>query len=135
MTEEHFIQFKAWVNSVLQLKEDGSAATLSMNIPNIYQTVLDIYTSELMILKNLQAKSDKKFGEMIKYYKETYKVSLSTKEVEGYINSNDEYHALVVNVYNTQCVVNYLEQTLDNIKKLSFNIKNWIEIKKFYEGA
>lgn len=135
MTEAEFIKLKKWVEESLHVTEDEQQVMqLSSKVPQVFQIILDLYSANLYELKKLKLKRDRKKAELIKYYKEDHQRALAPKEIEEYILLDDDYYKTLGEYDWLSMVVGYIENTLDNIKKISFNIKNWIEIRKFFEG-
>ena len=90
---------------------------------------------EVDILKSLQIKKDSLYAKFYKEYKEDYHRELDNKhEYNTYINTKSEYEKICIDVARQEIITKYLEETVDNIKKMNFSVKNWIELKKYLEG-
>lgn len=136
MNQENFVKIKEIIEEKLKISEDENAIVLmSKNMPSNFQLVLDIFINELKLFKKMQKDKEKKYSELYKEYKEKYNLSLTKDEIKTYCNSNEEYYKICVDLDNQEVIVKYFEMTLDNIKRMSYDIKNWIEIKKFYAGC
>ena len=50
------------------------------------------------------------------------------------IKCDKQWIALCVQYNEQEMYLKYLEGTIDNVKKVSFQVKNYIDIKKFFAG-
>jgi hypothetical protein len=134
MDNDTFERLKKIAESEVKF-DDKDAAASAQRVPNLYQRYLDIYVSELRDFKLKKIELDKKYGELYKATKfhDSYEWA-SKSEIDSQIYANKDYHALRVYINQQEHVVKYLESVLDNIKRLSFSIKNWVDIKKFEHG-
>lgn len=115
--------------------DERTAPSVLQKIPQKYQTFLDILSVELMELNALKAQKENLYGKIYIELKEKGRRELSGKhEFDAYINSNGTFHDLCVKIFKQEVIIRYLEETLSNIKSLSYNIKNYLDYKKFYAG-
>jgi hypothetical protein len=134
MTEEMFKRLKKQAMSDLRFNEEN-ALEMAMKIPNLYQRYLDVYIDEMRKLKELNVSVDEKYGELYKYFKYEDNKAWSNKgDIDSQINSNKEYCSLKRESIKLEFVVKYLEEVLDNIKRMSFSVKNYIDLQKFKAG-
>lgn len=133
MDQENFKKLKKMVNSTLQINEDN-VAEKSRKIPYIQSKYAGILVNEIEIYKKLDLNKIKIHAEKYKYYKEEYSRELNKTEIEIYINNEEIYQDILSTLSKQSIIVKYLEETLTNIKAISFNIKNYIDIKKYFEG-
>lgn len=114
---------------------DENVLEKSTRIPTFYQRYLELYIDEIRQLKKISLTVDAKYGELYKYYKYNDNHSWDNKaEIVSQINTNKEYNELRQELVKREFVVKYLEEVLDNIKRMSFSIKNFIDLKKFNAG-
>jgi hypothetical protein len=74
------------------------------------------------------------YGKLYMQHKKNNDRSFSKPEIDIIIQSESKYRDIKIE-YNTQeMYLKYLDFTIDNIKKISFQVKNYIEIKKFFQG-
>lgn len=134
MDIQQFKKLKVLAEKDIQFDEKN-VLELSERVPNLFQKYLDVYVEELKILKDMEINREKKYGELYKHFKHKDQYEWSQKgEIESQINSDPNYYKLKMQIAQQEFMVKYLENVLDNIKRLSFSIKNWIEIKKFQAG-
>lgn len=134
-------KFKILKNKVLEditLTPDNIEEK-SITLPVLYSRYNNIYNSQLILLKNINSDRLKTYRKIYHNYrfggdKINYRLD-TKKEIESYVFGDDEYLELKM-VYDRQtAVVDFLEKTLQNIQRMSFNISHYIEIQKFKRGV
>jgi hypothetical protein len=74
-------------------------------------------------------------GKLTKFYKEEYNRDLKATEIEKYLFTDEKYVKLYRQVRVLESVCEYLESAVKKVSGLGFDIKNYIEIKKFLNGV
>ncbi len=134
MDANTFNKLKKLAEREIKFNEE-TALDISTRVPNLYQKYLDIYVNELRLYKSHMTNIDKTYGELYKKIKHHDNYEWGNKnEIESQINAHPDYHKLRVAANEQEYIVKYLEGVLDNIKRLSFSIKNYIDIQKFRAG-
>jgi len=134
MDDKTFNKLKQLATKEIQFTEE-TAAYMSTRVPNLYQKYLDIYVNELRELKKTGTEIENMYGVLYKKTKHHSQYEWGSKsEIESQINTDPAYHALRIKANEQEYIVKYLEGVLDNIKRLSFSIKNYIDIQKFRTG-
>jgi len=134
MNQDTFAELKDVTSKIFNITE-LNILDKTRSLSKTLQNYITLLVSELDELKDIKQQREYLYGQLYKFYKEDYNRELESKhEYENYIYSNDKYNTLSIEVNRQEIIVKYLEETIDNIKKLSFNIKNWLEIKKYLEG-
>jgi dGTP triphosphohydrolase len=134
MTQEQFEKFKVHSVEIFNIS-DLNIIEKTRLLSKTLQNYIVIFIDELNELKEFKCQQERLYGQLYKYYKEDYKVELDSKhEYETYIYADEKYCKLCVEVNKQEIIVKFLEETIDNIKKMSYNIKNWLEIKKYLDG-
>ena len=107
----------------------------SLKFSSIYHNYSKLYIDELKQLKELSLEKEKIFGELYDKYKfhNDYKLDSKT-EIEIYVKSDKQYFEIAQKYYQQESIVKYLEQLIDNINKVGYNIKNYIELEKIKLG-
>jgi len=101
----------------------------------LYHRYVDLFTVESRKLKKLKADKVKKYGELYHHYKFEGDFKLDTKgEIDAYIGANKEYYDLILKFNDQEIVCQFLDKTLDNINNMKWNVKNYLEYKKFLSG-
>jgi hypothetical protein len=131
MNQENFIKLKEFSKNKFKITEEN-VLSQAISIPSSYHYYLDIYADELKILKNKITERDKLYGTLYDSIRFGGNKELRNKtEIDPYINSNDAYYKLCLEVNDQEVIVKYLEETLSSINKLSYSIRNYIDIKNF----
>jgi len=100
-------------------------------LPSTIQKWTKLYTKQRFIVATLKTKMNEIYGEKFKFYKfdDNYTWS-ATKEIESQINKDPTYIA-VVKEYDTQkYILDFIEETVSNIKNVGFTIKNYLDYQK-----
>ena len=134
MTGDEFAELKK--KALDDLKFDRTnALDKCQGVPSLYQHWLDIFNRESAKLVRLQMDQEKLFGVLYKKYKyETDNVWETNKEIESQIKCDPEWLKLAVEYGKQKIIVDWLQDTLGNINRMSFSIKNYIEILKYQGG-
>ena len=134
MTMEDYNRLKTIVDAELTLTQDN-VLQKSLNIPFLYHKYLDIFINETREYKTLKQKVKKKYSDVYADVKFKGNFQLDSKaEVEVFIAKDDVYMDLKHEADMQETVVQYLELLLDTISKMSFHIKNFVDIAKFKSG-
>ncbi len=134
MESEDFKKLKIKTAEIVGFDEED-ILNQSLIVPRLYQRYLDIYVVELEKYRSLVSKKDKLYGELWRKVRVDGDVRWTTKEeILSQIRADKNYYALIVSMDKQEVVVKYLEKTLVNIKDMSYNIKNYIDVKKFITG-
>lgn len=135
MDELKFKELQEFTKNKFKITEEN-VLSQSISIPSSYHYFLSLYADELKIYKNKITEKEKLYGILynsIRFDNKTTsnKGLKNLTEIEPYINSNEIYYQLCIDINHQEMVVKYLEETLSSINKLSYAIKNYIDIKNF----
>lgn len=109
--------------------------SVSMKLPKLYAKYNYRYNSQLKILKNINTDMKKTYKKLYHHYKFNGDFRLdSNKEIELYVNGDDEYCELRLLHDKQTVIVDFLEKTLDNLKQMSYMVNQHIEFSKFKKG-
>lgn len=134
MTLEEFENLKTKAEEELKF-DKTNVAEKNMMLPNMYQKWLGIFNTEASRLSIIRMDLEKKRGELYQFYKFDDKAVHDTRqEIEGCIAANPEYLAIKAKEIKQVAIVDWLEGTLNNIKQLSFSLRNYIEFQKVQLG-
>ncbi len=129
-----FRKLKKKISKDLIIDKD-TVLNQSLNRVKLQTTYNDIFSTEFRNLRNKIANLDKKYGELYHHFKFNSKYNLTSKtDIEAYIKKDELYYTLLKEVNDQKMIVEFLENTVKNIKTMSYDIKNFIEYKKFLEG-
>ena len=134
MIKEKFDELKLEVEEDLKITEDN-VLQKNLKLSNMYNHYLKIYIHEIKILKSIASSKNLKYKEKYHFYKFDCQFKLtSNKEIETYVEGDEEINKLNVRIQNQEIIVKYLEEVLDNIKSTGYRIKNHIELYKLQHG-
>ena len=134
MTWEEYIKLKRCAEEDLDVNENN-ALEKSLKVPYIYHKYLDVFITETKEYKNLNKQVITKYSELYKKFKYQGDFQLDSKaEVEVFINGENAYLELKHRANIQETIVQYLENLVDRIGRMSFDIKNFIEYSKFLAG-
>lgn len=133
MNQTELNKLKSDLESDLDITDDN-VLDKSLRVPHLYQKYLSYYIKESIALKKMKVELDEFYGKAIE---ELVKgpLKLSKGEMDHFVEGNKEYCDKRRSYYfQEQCCV-FLENSVQNVKNLSFNIKNFIDLKIFLQGG
>ena len=134
MDKATFEALKAKVDEDLEINENNIQQK-SLKLANIYNYYLKLYIQEFGILKYKTTEKNKKYQQKYHYYKFENQYQLSSaKEIEIYVNGDEEIHKINLTIQAQETIVKYLEQVLTNINNTGYRIKSYIDIEKIKHG-
>lgn len=134
MTNQEFVELKKHIEERMYVS-DNNAVKLCRQVPLLYQQYLDLYLTELQILKELKAERDVLYGTLYKKFRRgKHEIIENKHEIESYIKADKLYYELSIKINKQEIHSTYLEQTVSNIKQLGYSIRNYIEFKKYLNG-
>jgi hypothetical protein len=134
MTEEKFKKYRDFFSTTLIIKDsESSVLKLTKSIPGLYQQAIDIFTDQLRETKDLAVLKEEIYS---KHWKKFYdgNKTYSKPEIDVLIKQQQSYLNVCIEYNKQEMYLKYFEATMDNIKKVSFQIKNYIDVKKFFAG-
>jgi hypothetical protein len=135
MTLDDFKKLKIVVEKDLKWDKD-TAQSKEIQLSTLYAKYLDVFMTQANIRRKLELKKLKLYGTLYHKYKFDFQFQLDTKsEVESYINADDEYYDLSLELSNQEMITNYLGEVLKEINTIGFNIKDYIELEKLKRGV
>jgi len=114
---------------------EKNALQKTLEIPNLYSFYLSYFIKESMDLKKMKVNLEKLYGEKFKYYREDYSRELNKGEIEFYIDADKEYHERNQEYQFQELVCKYLEEITQRMKSLSFDLKNYVDLRLFLGGS
>jgi hypothetical protein len=132
MTIKEFQDLEKVVEEELKMP-DGLREVIDKNnyLPTLIGKYQKLYANQTYIVKKLEIDAGEKYGELVKYYKFQDSFSWSNaKEIDSQINANPEYCKILREINQQKYFLNFISETLSNMKNLAFVIKNYIDYKK-----
>ena len=135
MTQNDFMKLKKLTEEKLAFSEDNIQGKIA-SIPLLYDTYMKAFVRENKLLNELKLDKDVLYADLYKYFKYDADHRWDTKnEIESQMYSDVKYQSKVKQINEQQEIVTFLELTLENIKTLSFSLKNYIDWRKFQEAV
>lgn len=87
--------------------------------------------TKLISLKIWKLRQPKSTGHLVKFYKfdDSYSWG-NAKEIDSQINANPEYCKMLREINQQKYFLNFITETLSNMKNLGFVIKNYLDYRK-----
>jgi len=123
----------------LEVNEDN-VMEKSLKYSSIYHKYTTMYFNSIKELGSLKVERDKIYGELYHTFKTGKNpicdgYDISTKgEIDIYVRTDPKFCTIQKSYSTQESLVKFLEMALDNINKMSFNIKNFVEIRKLRMG-
>lgn len=134
MTGDEFKALKAQAAEDLKF-DKTNAMEKCQSIPSLYQHWLDIFNNQSAALAGLQIARDKLYGELYKKYHIDDDVKWgANKEIESQVKCDKEWLKLAGEYAKQKLIVDYLQETLGNINRMSFSIKNYLQFLQYQGG-
>ncbi len=129
MTREILDSLRAKTIELFRITKDNLYSK-SIEMINMFPRYFDTYMEEYKILQDLIAEKEKIYGELYNKYRYEVKKELKTKsELDPFILSDKLYYEHCLKINECELTVKYLEGVCDAIKRVSYNIKNIIDLK------
>lgn len=124
---------------VKQYKEDIewndlNAAGKMQDCAKLIQKYQELYFSTLNQTYSITEELGKKYQELYLMYKLDFDIHLKDTEIKNFIETNKEYLELKTKLKKFENMANFFEECIKNINSMRWDIKTWLEIKKFQEG-
>jgi len=107
---------------------------ISMDVPNLHNKYYKLFSKERLSFKKLEGEYDQLFREKYHYYMIDYQYTLDKKEVLIYIAGDVNIIKKKNQMEFSKEKLRALEGIIDNINRISFNIRNAIEFLKWTHG-
>jgi len=134
MNQQTFEKLKTKVKQDLTITE-SNIVMKCLEVPKLFMKYNEIFVKQLDHYKNLLLEKDRLYGDLYEHYKYNGKYSAGTKgEVEAFLYADERWIELNREVIKQECITKYVENVLSDVKQLNFNLKNFIEYKKYLEG-
>jgi len=134
MTLPELNQLKLIVDKDLKFTDDNIQKKL-LDYPYTFHKYLDLYIKEKRELDNLDRKKKKVYKEKYDFFKFKNNFRLdSAKEIETYINGDEEYDKVCLEYNVQEVVVTYFVELLDMLKKSTFAMQSYIKMREFLAG-
>lgn len=134
MTLEELNKIKKEIEKDVDIT-DINVLDKSLEIPKIFQKYLSFYIRESTKCKTMKIELEQMYGKKIQEIKKDVGYKLNVVETEGFVNSDEKYTQLRKDYVIQEAVCKFLEESIISIKNMSFNIKNYVELKIFLGGG
>lgn len=134
MTNDDFELLKIKLEKSLQWNHENMQIKL-IELAKLYQTHCGILCSEKKEQMKLQIDLEEIYGELYKTYKFESTYRWDTKgEIESQIFADKKYINIKKLLNDKIVIVEYISQTIDNIKNVSYQIKSYMDWERFKAG-
>ena len=134
MTLQELNQLKLVVDKDLKFTDDNISKKL-LDYPYTFHKYLDLYIKEKRELDNLDRKKKRVYKEKYDFFKFKNEFRLdSAKEIETYINGDDDYDKVCLEYNVQEVIVTYFVELLDMLKKSTFAMQSYIKMREFLAG-
>lgn len=131
MTTEQFTKLKKLTEESVTI-DLNKLQTQLLEIPLLHDRYLTLFIRENKSLNFLQTQKQELYAKLYKHFKYDANERWETKhEIESQMYTDKSYVSLLSRIDDQQEIVTYLEKTIDNIKNLSFTIKNYMDWQRF----
>lgn len=114
---------------------DANILDKTREAPYLFSKYLAYYLRESLILKKQKIELDKIYADRYKFYKEDYSRELTKGDIEYYINKDESYYTKNNEYQIQESICMYLEGITKRANGLSFDVKNYIDLKLFMAGS
>ena len=135
-SDEKLLALQKRVASNLKLTPDNVQQKI-LEMPIIYIKYKKLYLEQRGILKNINTTIKQTRAKRYKYYKfGDYEYHLdNTTEVNMFVDGDDEICELNILYDRQEGIVEYLKDVISMISKLSFQIRNYVDMEKLRNGV
>jgi hypothetical protein len=122
------------VNSRLEWNKDN-IDKVQMDINKLKIKILGEFSKHIDELKKLEVDKNNIYGSRFRYYNESYDRKFATrKDIEDMINQDQIYIDICKKYVELETITDHLEKLLKIISETSWDMKNWVEIKKLWSN-
>jgi len=122
------------VQVICDIQEDNVEDRIK-DISKVQHSIFIRFAYEANELNTIETKMKELYGTLYRHYKFNDNHSWETKgEIESQIYADQKYQTLLIECNKQKYIVKELEGCLDNIKTVSFQIKNLIALLKYKAG-
>lgn len=130
---EEFKKLRKEVNNDLTITKEN-VLEKSLQVPKLYSKYLNIFIALFRRYKALIEEKDVLYKKLYHEYKYEFKYELKNTEVNLYIKGDEKFMLKCSEINDVEHILKYFEKILENIKQISFNVKNFIDYTKFLNG-
>lgn len=100
-------------------------------LPTQIQYMQKFYTQQKYEVEKLKIELDELYGKLFKHYRIDDDIQWNTtKEIESQIYADKDYTTKYRQLAEQKYYLNYIEETLSNLKDMHYTIKNYLDYKK-----
>jgi hypothetical protein len=136
MTEEKFKKLRSFYQDTLNIDGDDARKmqNLARNLPGLHQMCIGQVKDQATETNNLNVLMEQRHGALYKKILKDDARSLSNHAINAMIESDPSFTKLKIELKEQVTMLNFFESTIVNIKSTSFQLKNYVELKKFFSG-
>jgi hypothetical protein len=136
MKEDRFKKLREFYQSTLTIDTDDARKmqSLARNLPGMHQMCIGQVKDQATETNNLTILLEQQHGVLYSKIIKDDSRSLSNHAITAMIESEPSFTKLKIELKEQITMLNFFEQTIINIKSTSFQLKNYVELKKFFAG-
>lgn len=131
MNKENFVKLMSFAEADAKLPDNfDDLMNKNLQIPSLIQRWTKVYTEQNALVERLRMDKGEKYGKLVEFYRFHDKIAWPDRQIDGQINSNADFLKICRDLEEQKFYLEYIKETLANIKGLSFQIKNYLDYKK-----
>ena len=133
--DKMFIQLQKRIIKDIELTKDNVQEKI-LELPILYTKYRKLYFEQRRILKNISNEIKQTKKERYHYYKFSAGFRLdSATEIKLYVDGDDELCTLRLLYDKQDGIVSFLEQTVQDISRMSYLIRSYVDLEKLRNGV
>lgn len=133
MEKHQWNDIKKEIDTMVTIDEKNMAKDINKTLSMI-QNLISIYSKEVSLNIKLENEYKKTKQKKYNYYKTQYDITLSAKELEMYAEADDEVCDIRLKYKKNIQLLETINKYIDLLKNKQFQIKNYIDWRKFISG-
>lgn len=122
------------VNNRLEWNKDN-IDKVQMDLNKLKIKILGEFSKHVDELKKLEVDKSSIYGNRFRFYNESYDRKFATrKDIDDMINQDQIYIDICKKYVELETITDHLEKLLKIISETSWDMKNWVEIKKLWSN-
>lgn len=135
LSDLEFKELQDYLEEKLTFNEDNIAVQ-TMELASIHHKLIRLLSSMTKDKVSIETKLDEMYGALYKYYKFESEYRWETKgEIESQIYSDKKYSPIKEKLNQITVQITFVGKSLDSLKEISYQIKNYIEFQKLMNGV
>lgn len=136
MDREKFDKFRDKMSLLFKDIKQENLIQKSVDMMNEIHFCFNVFMKEYKVYKDMLVDKEKMYGELYLKFRYDNNQGARTKvEIESFIHCNEAYCDLCYRINEQEMIVKYAEEMTDRIQKVSYSIKNIVDLKQLGMGS